>query len=127
MKQLLIIVLLSQLLLAAPAYSGKRTFTQPDGTVITYRMRGDEYLHWLENEEGEVLLNNEATKRLEYATIKDGHLKASGVVFSKNHRSVNSSKRSAPLKKVSKQELIELYSVKRNANRSKMKRHHKDH
>ncbi len=127
MKQLFFIVLLSQLLLAAPAYSGKRTFTQPDGTTVTYRMKGDEYLHWLESDEGEILLNNETARRLEYATIKNGHLKASGLAYSKKHRTVNTSKKSATFKKVSKEELMEIYSIKRNMNRSKMPSRHKAH
>lgn len=118
MRHMLIIFILSQLLLAAPAYSGKRTFTQPDGTVVTYRMQGDEHLHWLESKEGDILLKSEKNRRLEYAAIKEGKLKASGIAFSK---------KSVPLKRVSKNELRELHAIKQNKRLSKMKSRHKAH
>ena len=31
---------------AVPAYPGKRTYTQPDGTTLTLSLRGDESLHF---------------------------------------------------------------------------------
>ena len=83
MKYILILSFISSLLLAAPAFQGKRTFTQPDGTVVEYRAQGDEYLHWNETEKGDILLYSKKNKRLEFAEIKNSTLQASGVAFSK--------------------------------------------
>ena len=37
---------------AVPARPGKIPFTQPDGSVITVTIHGDEYYHWVTDEEG---------------------------------------------------------------------------
>ncbi|MGB5966146.1 MAG: hypothetical protein WBG65_11555, partial [Sulfurimonadaceae bacterium] len=84
MKYLIVLSFITSILLAAPAFHGKRTFTQPDGTVVEYRAQGDEHLNWMESENGDILLYSKKNKRLEYAEIKDNTLKASGVAFSKN-------------------------------------------
>ncbi len=118
MRYLLIIAFLSQLLLAAPAYSGKRTFTQPDGTIVTYRMQGDEYLHWLESEEGDIILYSEQNRRLESAILKNNSLKASGISYTKKGHSAQ---------KISKDKLLKLQDERRNSRLSKMKSRHKAH
>lgn len=41
---------------AAPAWPRKMTYTQPDGTEVIVYLRGDEYSHWHEAEDGAVLL-----------------------------------------------------------------------
>lgn len=119
MKYLIIFTLLIQLLNAAPAFPGKRTFVQPDGTKVVYQLQGDEYMRWLESEDGEVLLSNEKNKRLEYAIVKDGNLKASGVAFSKKPQGEKASQ----IKKVSKKELIELYTKKHQHMKSRHPSH----
>ena len=42
-------------LFAIPAASGSAVFTQPDGTQIVLTLQGDEYYHYLTNEQGEVV------------------------------------------------------------------------
>ena len=37
---------------AVPAYPGKRTYTQPDGTTLTLSLRGDESLHFFVDDNG---------------------------------------------------------------------------
>ena len=44
-----------QLLLAIPAYPGKIRVTQPDGSVITIRIHGDEWFHYITDESGRVV------------------------------------------------------------------------
>lgn len=117
MKHLLYIALLSQLLIAAPAFQGKRTFTQPNGETITYRMHGDEYLHWFENENGDIMLYNKKNKRIESAVIKDGTLKASGHAFSHTNRSAS---QNTPA--ISREMLLELQQKRREAHFSRMHR-----
>ena len=103
MKYLILFALFVQLLLAAPAYQGKRVFTQPDGTKVTYRLRGDEHLNWMENESGDILLFSKKNKRLEFAEIKNNTLQASGVPFSKSGTAKSSS--ATPQPKLSKKEI----------------------
>lgn len=118
MKYLLMIALFSQLLLAAPAFQGKRTFTQPNGESVTYRLQGDEYLHWMEKDDGEIMLYSKKNKRMESAVIKDGQLKASGHAISALQRA---SSRESNVSKVSREELLQLQQEKRIKRNSKYK------
>lgn len=119
MRPLIFLLLGVQLLLAAPAFQGKRTFTQPDGTVVEYRAQGDEYLHWNETEKGDILLYSKKNKRLEFAEIKNSTLQASGVAFSK--------KASSERTQISKEELSALHKKRRDERLSKMKSRHPVH
>ena len=44
-----------QILLAVPAYPGKIKVTQPDGSVLTIRIHGDEWFHYITDESGRVV------------------------------------------------------------------------
>ena len=57
---------LSVALYAVPAYPGLITKTQPDGTTISYYMRGDENFHFMTSEDGYLVAFN-ADNILEYA------------------------------------------------------------
>ena len=124
MKLFLALLLFNLVTFAAPAYSGTRQFTQPDGSVVHYTMRGDEHLHWLESEDGEILLHNEKAHCLEYAMIKDGNLKASGQRYSRDaHLHRAAAKNQTKIKKISHKELQALYLHKRNTTLSKKHTH----
>ena len=124
MKTLLIITFMTSLLFAAPAYNGKRTFVQPNGESITYRLQGDEYLHWMEQEDGEIMLYNKTNKRMESAIIKNGGLRPSGRAVSHLKRSKQASSQQ---KKVSKKDLETLYQLKRKKHSKRMKNVHPYH
>ena len=123
MKVLLTLILVAHVSFAAPAYNGTNTFTQPDGTVVHYKMQGDEYLHWMESEDGEILLHNEEQKCFEYATIKNGNLTKSGVMFTHKIQRSKKSKSTFQLKKVSRQDLDAIYIQKRQ---KRFKKHPKN-
>ena len=58
MKKILLLVSLLCLTLslsAIPARPGKISYTQPDGSVITIEMHGDEYYHWVTDEAGTIV------------------------------------------------------------------------
>ena len=112
MKYLLLITLLSTIVFGAPAYQAKRTFTQPDGSTVEYRNQGDEYLHWKEDKEGNILLLNEDNDALEFAEIKEGNLVPSGEVYSKK-RQLRSSSKSSQNTHLDKSDLQQLYQQKR--------------
>ena len=50
-----VLVCTIQVLLAVPAKDGPAVFTQPDGTQIVLTLQGDEFFHYLTNEQGEVV------------------------------------------------------------------------
>lgn len=120
MRLLLFLLLGVQLLLAAPAFHGKRTFTQPDGTAVEYRLQGDEHLNWMESENGDILLYSKKNKRLEFAEIKDNTLEASGVPFSRAAAATGAAK-------LSREEIAELHKKRRDEYLSKMKSRHPSH
>ena len=121
MKLLLTLTLLTQLLIAAPAFQGKRTFTQPDGTVITYQNRGDEYLHYSESDDGEILLYNTKTKQMEHVTIQNNALKPNGEAYTKNPTQKASS-RTKKQARVDKKSLKALHDLRKNERHSHKKR-----
>jgi M6 family metalloprotease-like protein len=58
----------ARLTLALPASPHPYRVTQPDGTVITVYIRGDEYFHWEEDEHGYTILRD-AVGAYVYATL----------------------------------------------------------
>ena len=63
---------------AEPASQKPFDITQPDGTVITLHMVGDEYYHWAETTDNQVVIRSEEGY-YEYATIQNGEIVPSGV------------------------------------------------
>lgn len=111
MKWLLIFFILGSLLYSAPAFSGKQQFKQPDGTTFSGKQRGDEYLHWIETENDDILLYNRKSRRFEYAIInnKDELVPSGEALHTSRH-----SKRSAVLTpNIRKDELHRLWQKKR--------------
>ena len=62
------ILLISQVSMAIPAYTGVVTRTQPDGTEINAYLFGDERVSWIETEDNYTLMVNKLGY-LEYAII----------------------------------------------------------
>ena len=121
MKLLITLTLLSQLLIAAPAFQGKRTFTQPDGTVVNYQNRGDEYLHYAESDDGEILLYNTKTKQMEHVEIQDDALKPNGEAYTKSP-SKKAKARTTKQPRVDKKSLRVLHDLRKTERHSHKKR-----
>ena len=67
--------------MAVPAYPHPVQYRQPDGSVVTLLLKGDEYIHWATSPEGYTLLINKAGF-YEYAkTDPSGNLALSGVRY----------------------------------------------
>ena len=65
---------------AVPAYPYPIKYTQPDGSVITVQLKGDERVHWAESSDGYTLLSN-GKNGWEYAVAdQSGDIKASGIL-----------------------------------------------
>jgi len=60
--------------LAAPADPTPRKVEQADGSVISVKVQGDEFLQWHETLNGDVIAYNEETKNWHYAYISDEQL-----------------------------------------------------
>jgi hypothetical protein len=112
MKILLTILLLISALYSAPAFNKLREFKNADGTTFLARGGGDEYLHWIESEDGEILKYNTTSQNFEYAKVVGDALKASGEKYSQSSESVNfKSIRRTP--RVTKKELQDIISRKK--------------
>ncbi len=121
-KTFLLLFVLQTLIFAAPAFPGKRQFTQADGTTFTAQGHGDEYLNWIEAEDGSILRYNTHTKNYEYADIKDGALGASGIVYSKTKRE-NRPEKTQIIPSIKKEVLLKLWQERRTERHSKSKKH----
>ena len=55
----LIVILVSAMLYAVPAYNGWQSKVQPDGTSIEVRQTGDEFYHFWETRDGRIALEQE--------------------------------------------------------------------
>lgn len=63
---------------AVPAYPGLVTKTQPDGTEISYYLRGDEYFSYSESEDGYLIKKN-ADNVFEYARLTSKGIETTGI------------------------------------------------
>lgn len=74
------ILLISQVSMAIPAYTGLVQLSQPDGTEISAYLFGDERVSWIETEDNYTLMVNELGY-LEYAVVdQNGDMSPSGIV-----------------------------------------------
>jgi len=55
-----VLLCLSQTVSAVPAKPGKQIITQPDGSKITVTLHGDEWFHYMTDENGNILEKNDA-------------------------------------------------------------------
>jgi len=91
MKKIILIVAMTALGFAAPAYQGEITFTQKDGSSFTGHLQGDECFSWIKDKQGQIVVFNNKSKNYELAKLKmlDGHMELlpSGIKVSDTHKS----------------------------------------
>lgn len=63
---------------AVPAYPWPVTVTQPDGSMVTLQLHGDEYYHFTTTSDGYTVLQN-VQGVWEYARLEGGHLTTTGM------------------------------------------------
>jgi len=78
---------------AAPARNGERYFKQPDGTVFSGQSRGDEYLHWIETSDGDIVIFNRKKREYEKAEVGTNRLIGSGKAY---HNAENAGQARSP-------------------------------
>lgn len=93
-------------LYAIPASPEAFIYTQPDGSKLTLYQRGDEYFHWTETDNNDVVIKN--GEWYEYATIINNQIVASGIVVSRGTSYIAKSQLST------RDELMELIHKKRS-------------
>ena len=103
---IIILLIATYSLYGVPACPEELIFTQPDGSKLTLYQRGDEYFHWTETENKEIVIKN--GEHYEYATIKNNQIVASGTMVS----SKNSYNAKSQLS--TRDELMELISQKQS-------------
>ncbi len=112
LRNLIASTLFSALLLAAPAFQGERTFVQNDGSSFQAQVKGDEYLHWTETKNGDVLIYNKKSKNHDFAIIQNSELAPSGEMYTDQPQTQGL--RSAPTHhKISKEGHSKLWQQKR--------------
>lgn len=79
-QSLAIAALTAQTALAIPADPQPKQVRQPDGTMLTVVMRGDEHHHLLYTEDGYPLYFNRQSRAFEYASLSGSRVTGSGVV-----------------------------------------------
>jgi hypothetical protein len=84
MRYLLIITLLHTLLFCAPALNQQRKFYNSNGTSFLGKAQGNQYLNWIETQEGNIVVFNQQTKNFEYAIIKNDMLVPNDIQYSKS-------------------------------------------
>lgn len=108
MKILLLILLFFNYLFSAPALNITREFKQSDGTTFNARAFGDQYLNWIETQNGDILKYNAKNQDFEYAYIEDESLKPSGYRYTKNLKRLKKVK-----SRIDKEELYKLWNRRR--------------
>lgn len=78
----LLSVCLTQSVDAVPAYPRPFKVQQADGSEITIRTKGDEWMHYSVTEDGFPLIYNKATGNYEYATVENGKVVSSNRIAS---------------------------------------------
>ncbi|MBN1867071.1 M6 family metalloprotease domain-containing protein [Candidatus Sumerlaeota bacterium] len=66
------LLLVSNVALAVPAYPGIIEAAQPDGSTFQMRLKGDEFFHWNETEEGYAIVKDSADGFWKYAQPAKG-------------------------------------------------------
>ena len=92
---------------AEPASPIPYVYTQPDGSQLTLHAKGDEYYHWIETQDKDIVINNNGY--YEYATIIDDSIVASGVKVSSTTNSTQKNQLST------RADIINLMLQKRSA------------
>lgn len=121
MKNIILIIILTILGYAIPAYNGDMEFKQKDGFTFFGNLKGDEYFSWVEDEQGNVIKYNNNSKNYEYAKLEDANgtieLVPSGLAVS----DVSSSSRSSSAELIDKKTLSKIWQKKREKSLKHMK------
>ena len=124
LKNILLLVLLSSALFGVSASPGEKEFKQGDNSKFKGQLKGDEWFHWIETEDGYVAKYNKKSKDYEYMLL-DCESNETRLLFSNTKVKSPSSKGGPPLpshiKKISPKQLGEIWKIKRN------KKHPKKH
>lgn len=120
MKTLILFLLINSYLLSAPAFSKMREFQNGDGTTFMAKAQGNQYLNWIETEDGEILKYNQLSSNYEYAKIEENSLKSSGTKYEK--KSSIRARSISRIKRVTKTKLFNLQKLRRVAENKKRAR-----
>ena len=112
MKILIVMVIMGLSLFASQPYSAERQYTQSDGSVLSLKIKGDQYGNWFETKNGVMLKYNQSSGNFEYLIIKDGELKPNGIMY-KNIQKSSSRVNNEPVNSELKNKVFDLQKNKR--------------
>ncbi len=69
---------------AVPARPGPINVEQPDGAPLTVYLKGDEYTHWFEDDQGRLVVKAAQTKQWVYAVEVDGQVKPTALIVGRD-------------------------------------------
>ena len=113
MKYIIIWFASIELIVSAPAMIDEIEFSQSDGSSFTGHLRGDEYMHWEENKNGDILVYNKETKNYDYAIIKKVDNKDILVASGTPYKNQNFTSRSRQIPKITKTTIQKMWREKR--------------
>ena len=108
MRTILALFLLTAQLIAAPALGHFKFVRQSDGEVLKLKPVGNQFLHWFEDENDNVIVYNHQTKQYEYATIKNERLVPSGMRYTQRKSALQQANTRTPIH-VDKSQFKNLY------------------
>lgn len=124
LKNILLLILFSSSLFGVSASPGEKEFKQGDNSKFKGRLKGDEWFHWVETEDGYVAKYNKKSKDYEYMLL-DCESNETRLLFSNTKVKSPSLKGGALLpshiKKITPKQLGEIWKIQKN------KKHPKKH
>jgi len=119
MKKVFLVAIFSILPLmlhAVQAYQGNITFRQHDGSSFKGTLQGDEWFHWIEDKQGNIIVYNRRSKQYEYAKLKklNGQydLVPSGIKTVTNPERIKAFKN---IQQIDRKILYDILNAKRNS------------
>lgn len=107
-----VMLLLSMLtcVYSVPAYKGSIKFKQNDGSTFSGKIKGDEWFHWIEDNQGDIIKYNKKSKNYEYVVVKE--LNGTLDLVTSNIK-VGDKVEGSHLKKIDKETLIMIWKQKK--------------
>lgn len=120
-KIILALIIISTVVLAVPALKGEKSFMQADGSTFNGYIKGDEWFHWIEDKQGNIIRYNKQSRNYEYGVLKivkgELNLMPSGVkVFTQMKKtSINQSLQKIQLEQIDKDILLEIWKSRKSS------------
>lgn len=111
------LILFTEYSVAVAAYQEEISFKQNNGDTFKGYIKGDEWFHWVEDKQGNIIVYNQQTKNYEYGILKKVkdvyELVPSGVTIDKTNNASQAKISNTAIKHIDKKELNRIWKRKR--------------